>query len=96
MEDFTDDEDDRDRGYKISPIDDEESHIYAKIGAPASFMMHRFQQQPFPSNPSISRYVILDSYWSTLVILASDWSTLVIMASDWSRLVIMASDWSWY
>ena len=53
MEDFTDDEDDM-TGYKISPIDDEESHIYAKIGAPASFMMQRFQQQPFPSNPSIS------------------------------------------
>ena len=53
MEDFTDDEDEI-NGYKISPIDDEESHIYAKIGAPASFMMERFQQQTFPSNPSIS------------------------------------------
>ena len=53
MEDFTDDGDDM-AGYKISTIEDEESHIYAKIGAPASFMMQRFQQQPFPSNPSIS------------------------------------------
>ena len=76
MEDFTDDEDDGDRGYKISPIDDEESHIYAKIGAPASFMMQRFQQQPFPSNPSISRYIILASDWSSLIILASYWSAL--------------------
>ena len=48
MEDFTDDGDDM-AGYKISTIEDEESHIYAKIGAPASFMMQRFQQKPFPS-----------------------------------------------
>ena len=53
MEDLTDDEDDI-TNYKISPIDDEESHIYAKIGAPASFMMQRFQHQPFPSDPSLS------------------------------------------
>ena len=55
VEDLDDDEDEDDfTNYKISPIDDEESHIYAKLTRPAPYMIQRFQQQPFPSNPSIS------------------------------------------
>ena len=63
VEDLDDDDDDEDdfTNYKISPIDDEESHIYAKITRPAPYMIQRFQQQPFPSNPSISSLESNDS-----------------------------------
>ena len=62
VEDLDDDEDEDDfTNYKISPIDDEESHIYAKITRPAPYMIQRFQQQPFPSNPSISSLESNDS-----------------------------------
>ena len=54
MEDYTDDEEDSFTNYKISPIDDEESHIYARIGKPPPYMIQRFQQQPLPSSQSIS------------------------------------------
>ena len=49
QEDFSDEEDDI-TNYKICPIDDEESHIYAKLTRPLPYMMQRFEQQPLCSN----------------------------------------------
>ena len=49
QEEFTDDEDDM-TDYKICPIEDEESHIYAKLTRPLPYMLQRFEQQPLCSN----------------------------------------------
>ena len=49
QEDFSDVEDDI-TNYKICPIDDEESHIYAKLTRPLPYMMQRFEQQPLCSH----------------------------------------------
>ena len=49
QEDFSDEEDDI-TNYKICPIDDEESHIYAKLTRPLPYMMQRFEQQPLCSH----------------------------------------------
>jgi len=56
VDDFTDDEDDFGTNYKISPIDDEESHIYAKLTRP-----HSYGKNQFSSNPSISSLDTNDS-----------------------------------
>jgi len=55
VDDYSDDEDDFGINYKISPIDDEESHIYAKLTRP------HYGKQQFPSNPSISSLDTNDS-----------------------------------